>query len=170
MISYQWYALYTRSRFEKRIAACLLEQGFEAYLPLVSTFRRWSDRMKKVNVPLFNSYVFVKTSPADQKHFFGILQIPGVVKIVCFEGKPVPIPSQQITALQRFSELGYEIQTVENAPAPGDQIEINQGIFKGLRGQVLQVGNNQSLIIYIEALDKNIRITIPAGLTIKLNS
>jgi len=170
MITYHWYALYTRSRFEKRTATRLLEQGFEAYLPLVSVYRQWSDRMKKVSVPLFNSYVFVKSNPIDQKHFYRVLQTPGVVKAVCFEGKPVPIPSQQIMALQRFSELGYEMQTVENTPAPGDQIEINQGIFKGLRGQVLQVGNNQSLILYIEALDKNIRIKIPAVLTIKLNT
>jgi len=164
MGSHLWYALYTRSRFEKRIVTSLLDKGFEAYVPLVNTYRRWSDRMKKVSVPLLSSYVFVKTNPADQKHFYSVMQTPGIVRVVGFEGKPVAIPDQQIVALKRFSELGYEMHPVDKPPAPGNRIEINQGLLKGLRGQVLKVGNNQTLIIHIEALDKNILIKIPAGL------
>ncbi|HSV88409.1 MAG TPA: UpxY family transcription antiterminator [Bacteroidales bacterium] len=169
MIKYNWYALYTRSRFEKKIAGGLRDQGIEVYLPLVTAYRRWSDRTKKIQVPLFNSYVFVKSNPLDHKHFHTVIQTPGVVKVVCFEGKPVQIPDNQIEALKRFEELGYEMSPIGYKLETGSLVEIRHGILKGLRGMVLKVDNNQMLIIHVDALDKNVQIKIPAGFTIKMN-
>lgn len=164
MSPYHWYALYTRSRYEKRVVQQLHEQGVTAYLPLMQVFRRWSDRMKRVEVPLFNSYLFVKTSPSDQNHYYSILQIPGVVRFICFEGQPVPVPNNQIEALQRLSAEGYQMQPAEKPLKPGTPVEIKQGPLRGIRGEVIQTGKNQVLIICLDALDKNVQVSLPAGL------
>ncbi len=164
MSSHLWYALYTRSRYEKRVEKHLREQGVEVYLPLMMVFRRWSDRMKRVEVPLLNSYLFVKTHPSDQNHFYRILQTPGVVRIIAFEGKPVPVPNHQIEAMQRLSAEGYEMAPAEKILKPGTPVEIKQGPLKGLRGEVVQSGKNQIMIIRLDVLDKNVQVTLPAGL------
>jgi transcriptional antiterminator RfaH len=164
MSPHNWYALYTRSRYEKRVEKLLREQGVTVYLPLMSVYRRWSDRMKKVEVPLFNSYLFVKTLPSDQNHYYNILHTPGVVRFISFEGQPVPVPDHQIEALQRLSAEGYDLSPVEKPLLPGTPVEIKQGPLKGIRGEVVQTGKNQVLIIRLDALDKNVQVSLPAGL------
>lgn len=168
-MSHNWYALYTRSRFEKRVEAQLLEQGVTVYLPLMQVFRRWSDRMKRVQVPLFNGYLFVKTHPSDQKHYYSILQTIGVVRFITFEGEPVPVPDHQIEALQRLSAEGYHLQPAEKPLAPGTPVEIKQGPLRGIRGEILTTGGKNILIIQIDSLDKCIQVKIPAGLVESTN-
>ena len=163
-MNHNWYALYTRSRYEKRVEKLLREQGLTVYLPLMSTFRRWSDRMKKVEVPLFNSYLFVKTHPSDQHHYYNILHTPGVVRFISFESQPVPVPDHQIEALQRLSAEGYHLQPAEKPLKPGTPVEIKQGPLRGITGEVIQTGKNQVLIIRLDALDKNVQVSLPAGL------
>jgi transcriptional antiterminator RfaH len=85
----KWYAVYTRSRFEKQVLKGLQDQGIEAYLPLIKTVRQWSDRKKTVEVPLFSSYVFVHI---DRRFYDQVLQTMGVVKYISFEGKTATPP------------------------------------------------------------------------------
>ena len=77
-----WHALYVHSRAEKKVYERLVEMGFEAYLPLITKMKRWSDRMKKVEEPLFKSYLFVRS---DEKRHYEILSIPWVTRFVSFE-------------------------------------------------------------------------------------
>ena len=160
----KWYALYTRSRYEKRVEKLLREAGVEVYLPLMTVYRRWSDRMKRVEVPLFNAYLFVRTDPSDQLHYYSILQTPGVVRLITFEGQPVPVPDHQIEALQRLSAEGYDLQPADTPLPPGTPVEIKQGPLKGIRGEVVSSGSNKLLIIRLDVLDKNIRVSLPAGI------
>jgi transcription antitermination factor NusG len=166
----QWYALYTRSRHEKRVRDLLEEQGVEVYLPEITTFRRYSDRMKKVQVPLFTSYLFVRTNPAHFDHYTAILNTPGAVRFVTFEGQPIPVPEQQVDALKRLTAEGYEMQALDKPILPGTPVEIMQGPLKGIRGEVIQAGKTNSiLLIRIDALDKNLQVKIPAGLVESTN-
>ncbi|MFQ5710087.1 MAG: transcription termination/antitermination NusG family protein, partial [bacterium] len=87
--SSHWYALYTRPRFEKKVDLLLQEKGLESYLPLHTVLRRWSDRWKKVEEPLFSCYVFVRILLSQRIH---AVQTDGVVRIVSFTGTPSPIP------------------------------------------------------------------------------
>ena len=91
-----WYALYVHSRAEKKVYERLVEMGMEAYLPLITRMKQWSDRMKKVEEPLFKSYLFVRS---DEKNHYEILSIPGVTKFVTFEKKAVVVPENQINAV-----------------------------------------------------------------------
>ncbi len=168
MASGSWFALYTRSRFEKQVNRLLKAQGFETYLPLILTTRKWSDRLKKVEVPIINSYVFVVHKPSDHKSFLKIVETPGVVRFVSFEGKPVSIPPCQIESLKKLNTEGYEMETVERPIAEGTEVEIKRGPLKGVKGTVVKgsEGSKQMLIIRIDVLDKDIQVKLPPGMLI----
>src|SRR4030095_15688867 len=89
----QWYATYTNARHEKYVSRQLSERGIESYLPTNHSVRRWKDRRKELDLPLFPGYVFVYLSIKDRLR---VLQIPGVVRFVSFSGSPAPLESQEI--------------------------------------------------------------------------
>ena len=94
-----WYALYTRSRAEKKVASLIEETTTEVYLPLQKTMKIWSDRRKMVHEPLFRSYIFVRCGKYD---FDKVLKIPGAVCFVSFSGEKVVVPDFQIEAVRTF--------------------------------------------------------------------
>jgi transcription antitermination factor NusG len=96
-----WYALYTKPRHEKKVNDQLEGKGIISFLPMVEQLRQWKDRRKKVWIPLFNSYVFVKI---DLKDRYNALQTHGVVRLVSFGGEPAAIPDWQIEQLQQVIE------------------------------------------------------------------
>ncbi len=157
----QWFAIYTRSRFEKRTYSLLLERAVEVYLPLVKSWRVWSDRRKQIDVPLLSSYLFVYTDMADYKEQVTILNTPGVVRFVSFEGQAVPIPEQQIMILKRLSKEGIDMKCMDESPPPGTMVTIEMGPLKGLTGEVVHSGNRKKVIIRIDSLDKCITVNIP---------
>ena len=91
--SVRWYALYLRSRYEKRTSAELQRKNIDCFLPLIEGVRVWSDRRKKVREPLFRGYVFVKT---DLRNKVDVLSTDGVVRFVGIRNQPSPIPEEQI--------------------------------------------------------------------------
>jgi transcriptional antiterminator RfaH len=156
-----WYALYTRSRFEKRTYSLLLDKGVDVYLPLIKSWRVWSDRRKQIEVPLMSSYLFVNTDVADYEAHIKILNTPGVVRFISFEGQAVPIPEYQIMALKRLSMEGIDMQCLDVSPPPGTLVTIEMGPLKGLKGEVVYSGNSKKVIIRIDSLDKCITVNIP---------
>lgn len=143
--NYHWYAVYTSPRAEKAVFKRLSEAGFETYLPLQKTIRRWSDRKKIVDIPLISSYVFVKAFP---EHFLTILQTPGVVRFVYYLGKPAVVKNYEIDALKEFlsKTKGYRVWLEEN-----QQVKILEGPFRGNTGKIVRVGKNR-LRLLIESL------------------
>ena len=103
-----WHALYVKSRSEKKVLKQLEEMDVEAFLPLVTRIRQWSDRKKKVEEPLFKSYVFVRSS---EKQYIPILNVYGVVKFVTFNRKAVIVPENQIIAIKRYIDDCEEEET-----------------------------------------------------------
>src|SRR5437762_12625671 len=99
----QWLALQLRSRFEKVVAMHLRGKGYEEYLPLYSSRRKWSDRVKEIELPLFPGYIFCKFDVTDR---LPILVIPGVISVVNFGGTPLAVPEHEITAVQRIVNSG----------------------------------------------------------------
>ena len=144
-----WNVLYTTPRAEKKVYDRLMELGIETYLPLYKTIRQWSDRKKKVEVPLFNSYIFVR-SPEKQR--FEILSVYGVVRYLYYLGKPAIIRQKEIDGIRRFLNQteGYKI-TVE----VGDKVEIASGVMEGVFGEVIRVGKDK-LVLQIEQLGMNL--------------
>ena len=139
----EWFALYTKSRNEKRVAENLAALGIEAYCPLVTTIKQWSDRKKKVESPLIPSYVFVKIEEANRKDVF---QVAGVVQYVFWLGKPAKIKPQEIEALK--TQLATPVVKVDiETWTPNAQIQINEGPFKNQMAVVDKVSTNKVTLI-----------------------
>ena len=101
-----WYAVYTRSRHEKRLMDLLSEKGIEAYVPMRKVLHQWSDRKKFVEEPIIRSYCFVKV---NFKSYYEVLNTHGAVRYVWFTGKPAAIPERQINTLKAITGANVEI-------------------------------------------------------------
>ena len=157
-----WHALYVRSRSEKKVLSQLEDMGIRAYLPMVTVVKQWSDRRKKVEEPLFKSYVFVCS---NDKEYISILNVYGVVKFVTFEKKAVIVPENQILAIKKFVsdyEHGeeYKMNNDEDLKV-GQMVRIINGPMKGLTGRLQQIQNKRHLIVYLEVVGQSIPVHIP---------
>ncbi len=146
----QWIALYTKPRAEKQVYQRLQQKGITAFLPLIRQLRQWSDRKKWVEVPLFTSYVF---ACVDRKRYESAVRTNGVVRCVWFHGRPAFIPESQIEAIRRFiaGDLELEVRNSREIQ-PGDQVEIAEGPFRGIRGEVVQIRGKERFLVRIEAI------------------
>lgn len=160
-----WYAIYTKSRSEKRVAEQMKATGFTVYLPLVKTLRQWSDRKKKVEVPLISSYVFVKVSERD---YYNILNTQGVVRYVTFEGKAAPIPEKQIIAMQMAVDNEADIEISTEQMAPGEQVKVINGPLKGAEGEYVFGKGKRSFVIRLNHMGYALKVEVPASDVAKL--
>ena len=138
-----WYALYTNPRQEKKVTARLQQIGIEVYCPLIIQVRQWSDRKKKVEVPLLPSYVFVKLELKDRERVF---QVSGVVRYLYWLGQPAVIREEEIVLMQNWlqgSLTSFEVKGIQ----PGDNYEIPSGPFIGKKGIVEKINNNQITLV-----------------------
>ncbi len=158
-IEQKWYAVYVKSRYEKKAYKLLEDKHIEAYLPLIGKLKQWSDRKKMVEEPLFKSYIFVRT---DLKNYYEILNTPGIVRFVCFEGKPVPVPDNQLVAVKSYiGEFdGEEDVTCVRELQEGQSVEIVRGPMQGLVGRLVEIRGKQRLIVNIEAVGQSLPISV----------
>lgn len=142
-----WYALYTKPRNEKKVAQKLEAMGLQVFCPMVSTVVQWSDRKKKVQKPLINSYVFVKIS---DKSKLDVFQVSGVVRYVYWLGKPAIIKEEEIESLKKYLQepiLGVLVDSWE----PKDKIVIREGVFKNTIG-IVQENSKSQVVLLLETL------------------
>jgi len=154
----KWYAIYTKSRNEKKVFALLEEAGIDTFLPLMKVLKQWSDRKKWVEEPLFRSYLFVRIK---QDEYYRVLSVTGVVKYITFEGKAVPVPEQQILAIKQFLDNEEDQMIISDTFNIGDKVEIFRGALKGLLGNLLDIRGKQKVRIEIESIGQSIILTIP---------
>ena len=161
----RWYAVYTKSRNEKKVAQLLEQKNIEVYLPLLKTLKQWSDRRKFVDEPLFRGYVFVRV---NNQNYIEVLNTAGVVCYVTIAREKIPIPDCQIEAVKTF--LGeLSISKSLNYFEVGNQIEVAYGPMRGLRGRLISAKDHRKLIVQIDAIRQNITLTLPAHLIKKVN-
>lgn len=157
----RWYAVYTRPRFEKQVMKALLDQGIEAYLPLLKTMRQWSDRKMIVEVPLFTSYVFVHI---NRSSYDQVLQTHGVVRFITFEGKAANIPSDQIDHLKIIINSNEKVETAGVSRQKGDKVIVTAGSLKGLRGELITDGDRKKVLIRIHGIEQNLTVEVHSSL------
>ena len=132
----KWLAIYTRPRWEKKVNQLLTEKGLESYCPLNKVRRKWSDRVKIVEEPLFKSYVFVKVKEEERT---AVRMTNGTVNFVYWDGKPAVIKEKEIIAIKRFLD---EYENVEARPvelAVNQRVRITNGTLMDHEGKVLDV-------------------------------
>lgn len=156
----RWYAVYVKSRYEKKTSKLLEDRHIETYLPLIGRLKQWSDRKKMVDEPLFKSYLFVHT---DLKNYYDILNTPGIVKFVGFEGKPVPVPDNQLVAVKEYigEYDGEEDINQFQELHEGQLVEITYGPMRGLVGRLVEIKGKQRLLVNIEAVGQSLPISVP---------
>jgi len=125
-------------------------------LPLHTVMRRWSDRRKKVEEPLFRGYIFVHTSVRERVHS---LRVIGAVRMVSFGGRPSIIPDEQIEAIRRILREGLKIETIDYIQA-GDLVEVVQGPLMGLKGVLMEKRQRGRFIISIDSIRQSISVEI----------
>ncbi len=156
--TFHWHALYTFPRFEKKVLKFLHDKGIIAYLPLQKKLRKWKDRKKWVEEPLFRSYIFVKVS---EKEYYEAVNTQGIVKYVTFSGKAVKIPEIQMDALQRLVESDQEFVISIKKFKQGDKIRINKGPFAGFEGEMINYKGGKKMLIRFEQIGCSFLIEIP---------
>lgn len=154
----KWYALYTKSRFEKKTGLLLTEKGIEVYVPLVKTIKQWSDRKKVVEEPLFRSYIFLKTSISKLPI---IKQTDGAVYIVSFNNKPAIIPDEQIKNLQLLLNSDEKFEIGDEKFTTGEIVEVIRGSLQGLKGTFIDYRGNKAISIRIDAVNQSLMVHIP---------
>ena len=153
----KWYAIYVRSRHEKSVHSELQQKGIESSLPLISVTRQWSDRKKKVKVPLFRSYVFVNIDISKEK--LPVLQTDGVVKFVAFCNKTVSIPEEQMFWLDQILLSELSIEHVQEFPV-GTDVAVMFGPLKGLQGRVKTKNSKTKLVIWFDSIMQGVSVEI----------
>jgi transcriptional antiterminator NusG len=150
-----WYALAVVPRKEKAVARALRARGYEGFLPLYVVRRAWSDRVKKVELPLFPGYVFCHFDPGRR---LPILQIPAVFSVLGPRGLPEPIPTADIVALQTVCQSGLQA-----VPYPylevGAKVRIGDGPLSGIDG-ILVEAKQTRLILSVSILQRSVAIEV----------
>ncbi len=157
--TYVWYAVYTRSRGEKKAQQSLQKKGIECYLPLKKELRQWSDRKKWVEMPYIASYLFVKVSP---KEYNEVLNEPMISRYVYFNGQAAVIPEWQIDLMKAVIASEIEVEFSLHHYQKGDKIRIDSAPLKGVEGEVLGTPNakKKQLLVRIGDMGMNLLISL----------
>ena len=144
--TYQWFALYTKARAEKKVYEQLRSIGIDAYLPLTKELRQWSDRKKWVEVPVIHSYIFVYITPAE---YMKVFDANGIVSYVSHKGKAIAIPDHEMEAMRRTvdNHLSFSVET--NIICKGETITIESGPLKGITGTITEIRGEKKFCMQI---------------------
>ena len=152
---FNWYALYTKPRWEKKVAAQLIKKGFEVYCPLNKVRKKWSDRYKVIEDPLFKSYVFIFFDINEQ---IRVRLTDGVVNFVYWQGSPALINENEILLIKRFlNEYSY-VQASNLTLNPGLKVRVKSGLMMNHEGMVVDIKNN-SVSVVLETLGYQLTAT-----------
>jgi len=151
-----WFAILVRTGREKNATLLLENSGYECYLPVSKFTRRWSDRVKEVEVPLFPGYLFCRMNPHNR---LPVLTIPGVIQIVGVGKTPIPVEEEEIAAIQRVGKSG-----LPTMPWPymevGKVARIADGPLRGLTGIVVKIKSGTKLVLSVSLLQRSVAVEL----------
>lgn len=138
-----WYAVYTRPRWEKKIARLLEEKGIVHYCPLNRVIKQWSDRKKVLLEPLFKGYIFVQV---EEERKWELLQVNGIINYVHWLGKPARIRDEEINTIRKFLHEFDEVEVTEAHIKPLSKVRVKQGLLMNYQGILLEVVGNKARV------------------------
>jgi transcription antitermination factor NusG len=153
-----WYAIQTMARHEKRVNSQLQEKGIFTFLPLLQEVHQWSDRRRKVEVPLFNCYTFVRVVPTVENRV-KVLSTSGALSFVGNERLGTPIPDEEIGSLRTAirEKIPYALHPYVSV---GKRVRIRGGSLDGVEGILVGQGADQSLVVSVELLHRSVSIRV----------
>lgn len=158
--NWPWFALHVRTRHESGVAGFLAGKGYDPLVPMYQTRRRWSDRIKVVEAPLFPGYLFCRL---DLNNRLPILTTPGVIQIVGFNRVPVPVDEAEIGTLQSLIASGLPSQPWPFLHA-GDRVQIEAGPLQGLEGVLVELRGSRRLVVSVTLLQRSVAVEIDSAL------
>jgi transcription antitermination factor NusG len=154
-----WWALYTRHQHEKSVADVLMSKGFDVFLPVYESVRRWKDRRKVLSLPLFPGYVFVRGRSARRLH---VLTTPGVHMILCRGEETATIPEEEIEFIRRSVSGNFAVE-----PHPflkcGERVRVTRGALGGVEGILIRKKNVFRLVLSVEMLAQSVSVEIDSA-------
>jgi transcription antitermination factor NusG len=135
-VTTKWHAIYTRPRWEKKVNGLLESKGIESYCPLNKVRRKWSDRIKTIEEPLFKSYVFVKIS--DQARA-DVRLTDGVINFVYWNGKPAFIKEREIQTIKRFLDEHENVELIKTDLKPEQRVRVTAGTLMDQEGKIIEL-------------------------------
>jgi transcription antitermination factor NusG len=154
----RWYAAYTFPRHEKAVADQLKMKAIEAYLPVYEKLSRWKDRTCRLQLPLFPGYVFVHMALS---HRVRVLEVPGVVRMVGFNGHPAPLPEGEIESLRTY--LSHRKAEPYTYLSVGKRVRIHAGPLEGLEGVILRRKGKMRVVVSIDSIQRSIALELEAA-------
>jgi transcription elongation factor/antiterminator RfaH len=155
--NFLWFALQVKPRCEKVISTILHNKGFEQYLPMYESRRVWSDRIAKVEVPLFPGYVFCRFDPEQPR--LPIVATPGVINVVGVAGQPAAIPEHELQAIQVLLRSGKAA-----LPWPyleiGQRVRIEQGSLAGVEGILVEAKKQHRVVVSVTLLQRSVAVEV----------
>lgn len=160
----RWLVIWAESRAEKQVAKRIAALGLPAWLPLIKERRRWSDRWREVEFPLFPGYLFARVGAGD---WSSLLRIPGVLTVVRHNGKPALLSDSFIASLRdAIGRTGVAAEPVTENPeyAPGDEVIVQEGALRGVRGVVRERRSGRQLVLWVAEIGRGVAFTIGSAL------
>ena len=152
----KWFAAYTSPRHEKHVSLQMGRHGIHNFLPLYKSIRRWKDRRKELELPIFPGYLFVRIALRERLR---VLQLPGVVQLVSFQGQPAPLPDADIEMLQRQMAQNSGLQ-----PHPfltvGKRVRVHSGSMAGVEGILVRKKDKFRVVVSIELIQRSVAMEI----------
>lgn len=142
-VNNKWYVVYTRPRWEKKVARELEERGITNYCPLNKLNKQWSDRKKIVYEPLFRGYVFVQV---DEAHKWKVKEVDGILNFVYWLGKPAVVKDSEIETIKKFLQEFSDIEVTEQKLDVNTQVLIKQGVMMNYKGIVIELLGNRARV------------------------
>ncbi len=151
-----WYALTVRPQHERAVELALTARGLTTYLPLFETVKKWSDRFKKLVVPLFPGYIFCRFDTSSRVQ---VLKTPGVISIVSTGQTPTPVPDAQVEAVQKMLASGSPVEPCAYLKE-GERVRIEEGPMAGVEGILLEVRDACRLVVGIELFQRSVSVQV----------
>jgi len=156
-----WYALYTRSRHEKKLLSELSDRSIEVFLPMREILSRWKDRRKRIWVPLFPGYIFVHQENTGTNRY-RVLNIPGAVRFIGFDEVATPVPDEQIDGIRRFLEVDLSVDPYPDMKV-GRRVEVIAGPLKGIQGKLIKKKGKFRFILHVDLIRQAVSVEIDAS-------
>jgi transcription antitermination factor NusG len=156
-----WYVIHTKPRNEKKVFEQINNKEIEVFLPLIQTVRYWSDRKKKLMVPLFPGYVFVNTDENDRLK--AIANTYGALRYVMYRKRPAVVSDKEIINIKLSLQAPEKIKIEEKQIMEGDLVEITGGIFKGLSGYIKEIRGHYKIIVNILELNSTFSVQLSSS-------
>lgn len=154
----RWFAVYTRYKREKWVGGMLKEKGIEAYVPVQKVTRRYTRKIKHLEIPLISCYIFVKIT---KKEYVPVLETPDVVTFVKIARDLIAIPEREINLMKRVTGEQYEITAQTRALEVGNRVRIATGNLTGMEGMLVQKENGKQFVVELDQLGYQLLLQIP---------